>query len=529
MLSYCSNVTTLSLPSEIVNDGMVHILIAKTYIQMLGTTVQRMERLEKLEIHLMTHDIRPLLQIGCRLKELIVHVEKVNYSWVQEWVEIGCTPVNLTLIVKRFPIILSDEESRYLLEILLQNGTSISQKSYFKIFYNFKVPLDIFPTLPDFKFEFGQQSDLPYVRASSFGIFGLDTDFLMLADCMCNGKTLYKASSNFSMFLSCEKLLNSNVSTLDFVNEIDFGHIKSESLHSGHLEQLAFACPNLQRLNLMNQQECFSSLQGLQIIAQCCTKLVGLNLKLISVTQVDNQVKFWEILSSMKLTHLVVEGCVIQPWIGNKEKLVGLFKKFYSLRGLQVEFAFYCKECAIYTRQWSLLAHFPVLKYCRLDGVCNSSIVQEILTSCKQMTCLHCAIYGLVSLPSICHCYLQQLCLLSVETDLTDMFLEMISAHGGLVYVVMLMNSITIKGITSLVANSRELLKMIIITKQNIYYEHGSIIISDYIKSILRKKFPGRKLFHVGDFNLMECYRGYVESIVLDEYLCGTDLGTLWL
>jgi len=42
-------------------------------------------------------------------------------------------------------------------------------------------------------------------------------------------------------------------------------------------------------------------------------------------------------------------------------------------------------------------------------------------------------------------------------------------------------------------------------------------------------RIPGRKLFHVGDFNLMECYRGYVDSIVLDEYLCGTDLGTLWL
>jgi len=364
---------------------------------------------------------------------------------VQEWVEIGFTLVNLTFIVKHFPIILSDEESRYLLEILLQNRTSISQKSYFKIFYNFKVPLDIFPTLPDFKFEFGQQSDFPCVRASTFGIFGLDADFLMLADCMYNGKTFHKASSNFSVFLpSCEKLLNSNVNTLDYVNEIDFGDVKSESLHSGQLEQLAFACPNLQRLNLMNKQECFSSLQGLQMIAQCCTKLVGLNLKLILVTQVDNQVKFWEILSDMKLTHLVVEGCVIQPWIGNKEKLASLFKKFYSLRGLQIEATLFCKECTVYRRQWSLLAHFPVLKYCRLDGVHNSSAVQEILTSCKQLTCLHSAVYGIVSLPFICHCYLQQLCLLSVETDLTDMFMEMISAHGGLVYVVMLMNSVTI-------------------------------------------------------------------------------------
>lgn len=48
---------------------------------MLGTTVQHMECLEKLEIHLMTCNIRPLLQIGCRLKELIVHVEKLHYSW----------------------------------------------------------------------------------------------------------------------------------------------------------------------------------------------------------------------------------------------------------------------------------------------------------------------------------------------------------------------------------------------------------------------------------------------------------------
>jgi len=534
MLSYCNNITTLSLPSEIINDGMEHIFYAETYINMLGTTVQRLEHLKKLEVHLMTRNcIYPLLQMGCRLKELIVHVEKVNYSWVEKWLAVDCVPINLTFVVKCFPIIFSDEESRYLLEILLRNRLSISQQSNFRILYNFKVPLGLFPTLPDFQFELGQQSDLPYVRASTFGIFGMDADFLVLTNSTHNhGKVLYKVSSNYSVFWSHNKLLNSNVSTLDFVNEIDFGNVKSESLHSGNLEQLAIACPYLQRINLTNNQKCFSSLQGLQAMAQHCTKLFGLNLKFIAVAQMENQVQFWKILSDMKLTHLVVEGCVIQPLIGNEEKLVKLFKKFYSLRGLQIEVnhhAFHCKKCVEYRSQWSLLAHFPALRYCRLDGIHNSGAVEDILTNCKQLTCLHCAVYRVVSLPFICHSNLQQLCLLSIETDLPDIFMETISAHGELVYVVMLVNSITIKGITSLVANSRGLLKLIIITKQSMYYEHGSIIISDFIKSTLRKKFPGRKLFHAGDFNLMECYQGYVDSVVLDEYLYGTDLGTLWL
>ena len=109
------------------------------------------------------------------------------------------------------------------------------------------MPLNLFPTLPDFQLEFGQQGALPFVRGNSFGVLGLNWDLLVLTNCIYNDKTFYKAkmaSSDCNVFKSVrDDMLNKNINTLNFVTEFDFAHCGS--LHSGHLEQLAIACPNL--------------------------------------------------------------------------------------------------------------------------------------------------------------------------------------------------------------------------------------------------------------------------------------------
>jgi len=50
------------------------------------------------------------------------------------------------------------------------------------------------------------------------------------------------------------------------------------SLFPGHLEQIAIACPNLQRLNLRDCNCCLESVKGLKAIASHCRNLTGLNL-----------------------------------------------------------------------------------------------------------------------------------------------------------------------------------------------------------------------------------------------------------
>ena len=84
-----------------------------------------------------------------------------------------------------------------------------------------------------------------------------------------------------------------------------------DCLISGHLEQLAISCPNTQKLNLQYSEDCLTSLQGLRAITTYCEKLQGLNI--LGITRVENQVQLWKILSDIKLTHLAVDLCVLEP------------------------------------------------------------------------------------------------------------------------------------------------------------------------------------------------------------------------
>jgi len=139
----------------------------------------------------------------------------------------------------------------------------------FRLYNNFKVPLNLYPTLPAFQLEFGQLNHLPFVRASSFGILGLDWDLLVLTDCICEGKAFCKAKITFPHEMTFrDTMINNNISNINFVTEFDCGNFWS--LHSGHLEQLAIACPNLERLNLASNFGCLSSLRGLKTIVLIC-------------------------------------------------------------------------------------------------------------------------------------------------------------------------------------------------------------------------------------------------------------------
>ena len=52
----------------------------------------------------------------------------------------------------------------------------------FKYCYDFQVPLKLFPTVPEFWLEFGENATLPFVKASNYGILGLNSDLLLLTD-----------------------------------------------------------------------------------------------------------------------------------------------------------------------------------------------------------------------------------------------------------------------------------------------------------------------------------------------------------
>ena len=116
---------------------------------------------------------------------------------------------------------------------------------------------------------------------------------------------------------------------------------------------------------------------------------------------------------------------------------------------------------------------------------------------------------------SIVNCYsLQELCFHSETIDIPEIFMSTISAHGGLVHVVLDVNSVTGEGITVLIMNSPNLLTF------HTYVKCIEGFDQENLQLTLKETFHNRKLFIMGGYKL-EKERYY-------EYEQRTNLLSLW-
>ena len=530
MINYCNNVSQLSLAPGTKLDS-----------KQLGIAAQSMEYLEKLEVQLST-DIKPLLQIS-KLSELTVHIKVVprlqiqtfSVSCVQEWVAKGFVPCNLKIVVHEFV----DQLRKSFIESWMQwNSTiSVSHIACLKLYDKFRSVLNLSPVFPIVQLEFGQTATLPFVKVSNFGVLGFERDIVLLTDSIYNNKTTFKAeivvAEEFNHVV-LNDISNRDVTSLNFVTDFDFS--LCTFLHSGHLEQLAIACPNLQHLNLIGNSECLRSLKGLNKIAQNCSDIRGLNLLYISLDEVEDHILLWDILCDMKkLTFLAVEVClfgtgVITNILLDVHTICTLFSKFTSLHGLEIFTRSPCMECLRGELDqrwvWVFLSKFPSLRHCILD--CDDPhSVQDIIADCEKLTHLSCRCCDSLWLTSACNSNLQQLSIVSDDTDIPDIFLETVSAHGELVRVAIFVNSVTIKGITSLIENSHQLLTLVVVTTTSVCNERGLKVKLKKFKSKMKKKYPYRKLFNVGTFKMVQNNELAIEHF--DDYLRDAHLTSLWL
>ena len=118
------------------------------------------------------------------------------------------------------------------------------------------------------------------------------------------------------------------------------------------------------------------------------------------------------------------------------------------------------------------------------------------------------------------HNNLEELCILSLSTNLDDNFMYTVSAHGGLVHVAFFVWSVTTNGITTLIKNSLNLL-----TSLFGLYEPKRYNVNSFSAS-LGKKFGHRKLFTSG-VNLIQELKmeKFVNSV---DWLINTNLLTWW-
>ena len=502
MLSHCSNVTNLRLSPGTKLDS-----------EELRMALQYTNHLEKLEVQLST-DIKPLLQIG-KLKDLTVHVPTTLHSlcaqWVIEWMKNKFIPTKLNLVTERLDY---DLEEQFIESILQWDFIPLKDyTSSFKLYYTMKAPpLNLSPSLPEFQVEFFQMAVLPFVEPCSFGIFSLSWNLFAVTDCVCDGKKFYKMEPGYSSVLelsrSNNKIVLSDVSNhLKFITEANFAEF--ETVNSRHLEQLAFACPNLQRLNLQNNFDCLKNLKGLETAANHCRDLRGLNFQYIPVHLVENHLRFWEILGGMKLTHLLIDVCVFYPPTINDssyyDQLCGLFQRCACLQALQL-WSYHCNGicnmCVDSAVKWSVLSCFPALTYCRMVGN-HPDVIQDVITNCERLRIFQCSSEVSLSISLIYTSNLQQLSINAKLTNISGMFMKTVSSHGGLVHITLAVNSIMIKGINTAVTNSPKLLTLLISSRELVYNYEG-ISSRDGLKEYLQKKFPSRKLFTIGKFSLSD-------------------------
>ena len=485
---------------------VLNIPTTKLDHEQLRSVLDHMKYLQNLDIkwsfqvwHLLnfTGDRPNLKELTVRVYMGSVNMEafiKSTHLWVNQWMLKGFVPQNMNFVNAELGCQYSSLFSELLRVWLKLNHNSPTGRTGVLKYYN-KTWLNLYPDIPEFELEFGQTAVLPMVKISHFGILGLDTDWALVTKCVSGNKTVYKAACISPAWLIVENKKISYVNSPVLNSVVHFDLSNCDCLLSGHLEQLAISCPDIQQLNLQYSEDCLKSLQGLRAIATFCENLQGLSI--LGITQIESQVQLWQILSCSKLTYLAIDLCVVKPVeVTDTGKLIELYQQFVTLKTLEfysTSISSYCDECNTIRnndKTLPLLPYFPILEFCLINDI-QSSVVQDIVSSCKKLKYFRCSSVRDMLLP-VCSSSLQQL---QVDTDwkLPDDFMSTISAHGGLVRVVLNVYIVSIEGITVLVENSPNLLML-----------HVKGLIEEQSVIALTEKFCKRKLFTRGSFKLFD-------------------------
>ena len=525
MIHYCPKVTHLSLPrkTHLSPDNLQEIVHTMTHLEQLDVFTS--------SITCGMSFIRLLEITTARVKNLTLkfdwdegencfnYVESIEYVvYILKVLLENNNPlpsiINLLICDQGLPLWLSRYER---LESCLASSYTIASLEIG--FYDItRVPMDLYPSIPLRKFQFGPAAKPPFVKLSDHGILGLDKDVFYLSDYYHYGNlkaSLRVSSKYYDSDLLKDKHLHC-ISNFNSVSNVNFSNV---NIYPDHLEQLAIACPNLERLDLRYARNSLQSMQGLHSIVDTCQNLQGLNLEGIRIP-VESCLLLWELLSSIKkLTHLAIDLCMLIHINNNcynaadKDKLIAMLGNCDNLKALEVTETILNLEVCLNVPIYDLLlGHFPSLVYIRISLV-KSECTKDAITNCHKLKYLYydvnfyparvCTLN--LDVPSSSSCHLQQLFLKS-HVDLSAPSVQVLSAHGGLEQVVLFVRSITTSAITTLISNSPNLILLYILTDiyecARLYDDNGVSVDQEDYKDTVSRRFPCHKLLTTGDFIL---------------------------
>ena len=488
MVRCCTKVTHLSLPRNLRLDHLEEIVHTMKHLQQLDVFVNG------------AHMESRVLATAATVKKLTL---RYNYrvsdlegllAWIKR--QGDSLPSVINVFAPEIGGLVQDQLTQFWL-------TWSSKLPSFEVgLYEIRrVPISLYPSIPLMKFEFGPSATPPLIKLTDHGILGLQYGIFHFTDYDHYGEVRHSMTAQ-RYCLNAVKEQNFNcINNLCSVSNVDFSFI---DIYPGHLEQLAIACPNLERVNLMYATKCLQSLKGLHAIADRCKNLQGINLAGIPTSCVEGKLLLWELLSSVKkLTHLAMDVSMVTH-IGNyddvdQQKFISLLKGLDALKALEVVDCY----CAVATKDLPF-PHFPSLVYVRLRTICTGSL-EYTITNCHQLKYLyyHKRNYDPshhISLPSSSSCHLQQLYMKNI--DLSAATVHVLSAHGGLEQVILYNVTITTSAITTLVSNSPNLILLhIIIHGMN----HVVLNLKNW-KNKISETFSNHKLITAGDFLINRYY-----------------------
>ena len=146
-----------------------------------------------------------------------------------------------------------------------------------------RVPMSLYPSIPLIKFQFGPAAIPPLIKLTDHGILGLQYDTFHFTEYDHYGEIRHSITAQCDRLHAVKEHFNC-ISNLYSVSNADFCNM---DICPGNLEQLATACPNLEKINLMNARNCLQNLKGLRAIVDKCKNLQGINLAVISISRVE--------------------------------------------------------------------------------------------------------------------------------------------------------------------------------------------------------------------------------------------------
>ena len=484
MMKLCKNVIYLSLPSFNYQN-----------VEELETVINNTANLQILSI-LKPKDCRQILVLSSRLKELSLFCELDTegvQALLKEWADFNYVP-------RKLNIVFDGNNTVYLRSILTSLQTCVSTlilptniESDYCAWFNicFKRSTKFSPVVPAIQLRVTDSSVvLPSVRASKYGILGLDDDTLHLTEESCCGKKVHRALLTGTN----NEYIDTSVTSLLSVTYFDASYCNV--LHPGHLEQLSIACPNLQKLNLWGNSNCLSNLQGLQSLASNCKSLHALNLWCVGMDdarKVNHDyscLQLWQVLSTIHLIQLAIEAWMIDVYDikrrykklsmikhdvaqENQRNVISIFEDYASLKVLEI-----FNESG---SKLHLLSYFPSVTSYRLVHYFPSdtfrffdpSLGHDVIEILDHK-CLRC-IYISLGLPRQIssgwfNCSsLQQLYIDCNGTVLEEEFIDALCSHGGLEHVILCVASLTAKSISNIIEKSPNLITFYIFCIQKCF------------------------------------------------------------